>query len=418
MKSQAIAFLKWSEQYTKTDMVYLIGQSGWLLIGQLVIFLSSFILAYIFGNYIEPSDYGLYKFVLAIATIATLTTLTGISTALAKSIAEGHSVSLYQIFKIRILFGLIGTIALLAISIYYILVENLLLATMFAVASIWIPVYESISDYQFFLQGQKNFKAQAYLRIIQRLILTSTLIITILISNNIVIITIAFFSVSTLSHLIGFYYTVKKYPPKDHNKASYTKIIKYGKSLSLMNILLIGANQLDKIILFKLLGPAQLAIYFFAIAIPQEISGLLGNINNVAFPKLVNKKTIEFKIALIKKILLLTTSLLIPVILFFLIAPYLFQIFFPKYLDSILISQLYIGTILFIPISLIWNYFYAMNHQKALWFGSVCGPIILILSILVFVPYLGLLGAVIAVYIKNISDMLLGLYFFFSRKEV
>lgn len=396
-------------------MVYLVGQSSWLLIGQLVIFSSSFLLAYVFGNYIEPSDYGLYKFVLAIATLATLTTLTGISTALAKATAEGYDVSLYKILKIRILFGLIGTIILLSISMYYLLIGNILLATMLAVASIWVPVYESISDYQFFLQGKQNFKTQAYLKIIQRFILTLTLIAIILLSSNIIVITFTFFSVSALSHLIGFYFTLKKYPTVDDKDTSYTKIINYGKNLSLMNVFLIGSNQLDKIILFKFLGPAQLAVYFFAIAIPQEISGLLGNINNVAFPKLVNKKSSQFKIALIKKILLLTTILLMPVALYYFLAPYLFHAFFPKYLDAILISQLYIGTILFIPASLISHYFYAINHQKALWLTSISGPFILIFSILLFVPYLGLLGAVIAVYIRNSTDLLFSLYYFFSK---
>lgn len=416
MKTRLTSLLRWSEKYTKTDMVYLIGQSGWLLIGQAIIFLSSFLLAYVFGNYLEPADYGLYKFVLAVATLATITTVTGMGTALAKSVAEGHQVSILKLLKIKVLFGLIGTIILFGISIYYLSLGNTLLAMMFALTAIWIPLYESLSDYQFVLQGKKDFRTQTKLRIIQRLILTAVIISSILLTSNIIAITFVFFSCSALSHLFGLYYTLKKYPTGNDTLTPYQSIISYGKSLSLMNIFLISANQLDKIIMFKLLGPAQLAVYFFAIAIPQELNGVLGNINSVAFPKFVNQESREFKTALIRKIFLFTIILLIPVVCYIIVAPYLFEIFFPRYLDAILISQLFVGTILFIPTSLIWHYFYAVNHKQALWVGTFTGPFILIGGMLILVPYLGLVGAVLANYVRSITDLMIGLYFFYFKK--
>ncbi len=417
MKTRFISFLRYTERHTKTDMVYLVGQSGWLLIGQTVIFSSSFLLAYVFGNYLEPADYGLYKFVLAVATLATITTVTGMGTALAKSVAEGYQVSILKLLKIRVLFGLIGTIILFGVAVYYLSLGNTLLALMFALTAIWIPFYESLSDYQFILQGKKDFRTQTKYRIIQRLALTLAVISSILLTSNIIAITFVFFSCSALSHLFGVYYTLRKYPTSDDSLTPYQAIISYGKNLSLMNIFLISANQLDKIIMFKLLGSAQLAVYFFAIAIPQELNGVLGNINSVAFPKLVNKESYEFKVALVKKIVVFTLFLFIPVLLYILIAPYLFETFFPKYLGAIFISQLYIGTILFIPASLIWHYFYAVNHKKALRVGTFTGPFILIVGMLLLVPYFSLVGAVLANYARSIADLMIGLYFFFSKRS-
>jgi len=290
------------------------------------------------------------------------------------------------------------------------------LASLFALTAVWIPFYETLSDYQYLLQGKKDFRTQTILRILQRLLLTSLVIGTILLTKNIVAITTIFFAASTLSQYLALRFTLNKYRVVDDSNTPYESIISYGKRLSVQNIFFIGVSQLDKILMFKFLGPTQLATYFFAIAIPQELSGLLGNVNAVAFPKLVDKETTEFKHALLKKIGLFSLLLAIPIGLYIIAAPYLFAWFFPVYSEAIFISQLFVGTILFIPMSLIWHYFYAVDNKPALWCGTFVGPSVLIIGILAFVPHLGLVGAVIANYLRGFVDLGTGLYFFLRQK--
>ena len=416
MKNSIIRLLKKSERYAKTDMVYLVGQSSWLLIGQSIVFISSFLLAWIFGNFVDPSDYGLYKFVLSIATLATITTLTGLSTALARAYAQGHDVSLIKLLKLRIYWGILGTLILFIVAGYYLTKDNTLLASLFAITALWIPFYETLSDYQQLLQGKKDFRTQTIARTLQRIILTLSVVLTILFSKNIILITLVFFAASTLSQYLALRYTLKKYSLKDDSNVPYKSIITYGKRLSIQNIFFIGASQLDKILMFKFLGPTQLATYFFAVAIPQELSGLLANVNSVAFPKLVDKESPEFKKALLKKIALFNAILLVPIGLYIYAAPYLFVWFFPVYIDAVFVSQLFVGTILFIPTSLIWHYFYAVDDKPALWCGTFVGPSVLIIGILVFVPQFGLIGAVIANYLRGFVDLFSGLYFFLKRR--
>lgn len=415
MKKLAIHWLRKSERYTKTDMVYLVGQSGWLLFGQGAIFVSSLLLAWVFANYVSPSDYGLYKYVLSIATLATITSLTGFGVAIARTAAQGHDIYLNKLLKIQVRFGSLGMMALFTMAGYYFYRDNTLLASLFAVTAIWVPFYESLADYQFLLQGKKDFKTQTFLRIIQRLLLSVALIAVIFSTKNIIFITFAYFAILTITQYLVYLYTTHKHPIIDDSQTPYEKIITYGKRLSLQNIFYIGAGQLDKILMFKFLGPTQLAIYFFAIAIPNEIQGILGNINAVAFPKLVDKISPEFKWALLKKISVFTALLAIPALAYILMAPYLFEWLFPVYLDSVFISQLYIGTIIFIPASLFWHYFYAVENQKALWYGTFIGPSTLIIGIIIFVPIYGLLGAVLATYLRAIVDFLIGIYFFFKK---
>ena len=417
MKNNLVKFLRRSEQFTKTDMVYLVGQSGWLIIGQSIALISSLGLAWFFANYIEPSDYGIYRYVLTVATIASITSLTGFGIAIARSVTQGYSVDLKKILKIKVKFGLLGSVAVLLIAIYYLWLDNTLMATLFAVTAIWIPFFDSLSDYQFVLQGKKHFKLQMIIRIIQRTSITIFVISTIFLTKNIILITFIYFLATTLSQYLAYRYTQAKYFHKDDDSTPYSSITKYAKQVSIQNIFFIGSAQLDKILLFKLLGPAQLAIYLFAVAIPNEIQGVLGNINSVAFPKLVDRNSRDFKVSLLKKIFIFTTILFIPVAIYWISAPYIFKLLFPIYLDSIFISQLFIGTILFIPASLIWNYFYATEHRQALWYGTILGPSTLIIGILIFVPIYGLIGAVLAVYARAFTDLFSGLYFFLRERR-
>ncbi len=418
MKNLFIQLLKKSESYTKTDMIYLIGQGSWLITGQAAVFASSLLLAWVFANYVSPADYGIYKYILSVATIATVTTVTGLSTSLARAVSQGHNVNLIKILKTRMYFGVLGSFGFLITALYYFLVDNMLLAALLAGVAFFIPFYDSLSDYQFFLQGKKDFKTQTFLRIIQRLLLSVTVIGSIFFTHNIIIITVTFFAASAASHFIALQFTLRKYPPDNNPDVPYTEIMEYGKRLSVQNIFVIGVTQLDKILMFKFLGPAQLATYFFAIAIPQELNGVLGNINSVAFPKLVNKHTHEFKISLLKKISLFSLLLTIPVGLYVLSAPFLFNWFFPVYSDAVYVSQLFVGSMLFIPSGLIWHYFYAVDNKKALWYGTFIGPGTLILGIILFVPYFGILGAVAATYLRSIIDLSVGLYFFLRNKDL
>ncbi len=415
MKNLATSLLRKSEKYTKTDMIYLVGQGGWLLVGQGAVFVSSLILAWVFANYVTPSDYGLYKYVLSIATIATITTMTGFGTATARAVSQGHDVNLVKLLRTRMLFGLIGSTGLFVIAFYYLMLGNILLSSLFLVTALFIPFYETLSDYQFVLQGKKDFKTQTYLRIGQRLLLSTIVILTIIFTKNIIIITFVFFAASTISQYLALRYTLNKYPHNQTSAYPHQEIVSYGQRLSIQGIFLTGAAQLDKILLFKFLGPTQLATYVFAIAIPQEINGLLGNINSVAFPKLVDKNSREFKIALLKKIGLFTSLLLFPIGAYMVIAPYLFSWFFPVYMEAVFISQLFVGTIIFIPASLIWHYFYATDHKSALWVGTIAGPVSYLGSIILLAPVFGLTGAVYATYIRGIIDLSTGLYFFLRK---
>ena len=415
LKLKIHTLLRWSEKYTKTDMVYLVGQSSWLIAGQGLIFVFSFVLAWLFANFLEPAVYGTYKFALTVATLASITSLTGMGTAVSRAVASGEYVDFSRIMRLKITAGTIGALAVFALSIYYLYQDNTELSLLYAILAIWIPFFDSFGDFQFILQGRQKFSQHTQYRIIQRLVVTLCTAASILLSGDLIVVTISYFSSLTLVSL--FLWKSAAQQDTSQTPADFADIKNFGLKLSAMNVLHIGANHVDKLLIYHFVGPAQLAAYFFAVALPGEINGMLSHFSTVAFPRLVGKDSYNFKIALLKKICLYTLLLLIPVVIYIGIAPWLFAFLFPAYTDAVFITQLFAGTLLFTPFSLLTHYFLASKNARALAILAIATPATQFVTMVILIPLLGVLGAVLAIYARLTVDTLINFWFFLRPSE-
>ena len=166
-------------------------------------------------------------------------------------------------------------------------------------------------------------------------------------SKNIIIILTTYLASYTILRLIFLNITFKKHVD---NKNEDSSTISYGKHLSLMNVIGTVATQIDKVLVFHYLGATQLAIYAIAIAVPEQIKGILKNVSSLALPKFAEKKPEEITKTLYKKMLQMFVLLLLIVISYWFLAPFIFNLFFPQYLDSVFYSRLFIFGLLNIPI--------------------------------------------------------------------
>ena len=410
LKLKIHTLLRWSERYAKTDMVYLVGQSSWLLLGQIFIFIFSFILAWVFANYLEPAVYGTYKFALTVATLASITSLTGMGTAVARAIASGDNVDLSKIMRLKITAGTVGATAIFGLSIYYLYQGNTELSLLYAILAIWIPFFDSFGDFQYILQGRQKFDKHTLYRIIQRSVVTFCTAISVLLSGDLVVVTFSYFASLTMVSFILWKSTIRQNTL--HTPSDLTDIKNFGLKLSAMNVFYIGANHIDKLLIYHFVGPAQLAAYFFAVALPGEVNGMLSNLSTVAFPRLVGKDSHHFKLALLKKISLYVLLLSVPIGIYISMAPWLFNFFFPSYTDAVYITQFFAGTLLFTPFSLLTHYFIASKNERALAVLTIATPATQFITMVILIPVLGVLGAVLAIYTKLIVDTILNLWFF------
>ena len=411
LKQKIYNLLRWSEKYTKTDMVYLTKGGSWLTLGNIVSSASSFLLAIAFANLLPKETYGIYKYILSIAGILAIPTLSGMGTAITQAVARGYEGSFLPALKTKIRWGLLGGLASLALAGYYYFNDNTTLTISFLITAVFLPFMNSFGTYNALLQGRKLFGISTKYGIISQIIAIAILIATLFFTKNLFLIILAYFASWTILRFIFLKITLKNFPP---NLNQDPQTLSYGKHLSLINVLNAIAGQLDKILLFHFLGSAPLAIYSFAIAPPEQIKGLLKSIQPLALPKFAQKDKEEIKKTIFKK----TGKfflILIPVTAFYIIiAPFLYKIFFPQYLDSIFYSQIFAISLLTAIATLPVAALQSQMAKKQLYQWNIYGSLLQILLLFVFVWSYGLWGVILARVITRFINA--GVISFLIRK--
>lgn len=251
LKNKIHKLLRWSEKWTKTDMVYLARGGFWLTSGHIVSMISGVLLAIAFANLLPKETYGIYKYVLSIASILAIPTLSGMNTAINRSIAQGYEGSFVKALKTKIRWGLLGGLTSIGLAGYYYVNGDTILTLSFLIVAMFLPFMNSLSLYQSILVGKKEFKLFSKYNVIINIIVAITMVAILFFTNNILLVIFSYFIAYTLLHAIFLKVTLQKFAL--NNKIDPTTI-SYGKHLSLMGIISIVAGQIDKILIFHYLG--------------------------------------------------------------------------------------------------------------------------------------------------------------------
>ena len=158
MRMKTVAFLRWSEKYFKTDMVYLTSGNFWMLAGRLVGTGSGIILTLAFANLLPKEVFGIYKYVISAAGFLMAFSLPGLGTAIVRAVAQGSTGIIKKTLPAGLRWSLIGSTLALGGAGYYFVMGNIVLGTSFTL----IALYLFFSNYgglaKSFLQGKKDFK--------------------------------------------------------------------------------------------------------------------------------------------------------------------------------------------------------------------------------------------------------------------
>lgn len=405
-----VTFLRWSERHTKTDMVYLAKGGFWLTLSNIASSVFSLILAMAFSRLISQSDYGTYQYIISTVGILSIPTLVGINTAIVQSVAKGNDQTLISGLKVKIKWGLLGSLASLVAAAYYFYKGNSVLGYGFGLSAFFIPLWENIGIYIHYLQGKKLFRQISVYEMISHGFSVTALIVCLLfISKDPVILVMTFFASWSIARLFFYKHTLKHFPP---NNSDDPGMKVYGKHLTIMSVIGTLGSNVDKIMLWHFLGPIQVAIYTFSLVIPLRIVNFAKVINRIAFPKLVQNTNKEANRALLMKIFkLLLILIFVAVVIVFLI-PYMFNILFPQYTDSIPYAQVAISLIIFQPITLISSYLTAHTKTKELYSYNTFSPIVKIILYVWLIPIFGIWGALWSMIASKFVDSAVLIYFF------
>lgn len=391
LRKKAYSILRWSEKYIKTDMVYAASGGFWLFFGQAVNALMALLLAVAFANLLEPEKYGNYKYILSLASIIGALTLTGLGTAISRAVARGHDGTLERSFRLSLIWSA-GMVCIGALGgIYYLLKGNELLGYSLFLAGAFSPFISAGSLYRPFLIGKREFKRATFLGLVQSVIPALAVLVGLALKIPLLALVCLYFVVNACV-MLALYKNSLKLATNSNTEADTENLAKH---LSLMNIISTVAGKLDSILLFQFLGGAHLAIFTFATAIPDHLRGSLKNIAALAVPKLVNKDKAELKKAVFSKTWLVFVLTIGIVIVYVVAAPYIFNLFFPNYVEAVIYSQVYAVTLL-LSLTLGTAYFDAQSAIKERYILNAISNVTTIVTTVIFIFFFGIWGAIFA----------------------
>lgn len=398
-----------SQKFTGTDNVYIAGQGSYLIIGNIVSSISSFLLALAFARLLPKEIYGQYRYILSVMAVIAICALPGMENTIIQAVARGIEGSFKKILKTRFKWGLLGSLSSLIVAAYFLIRQDTNLAICFLIASIFLPIMETMGSYLSYLIGKKLFGIQVKYSTLSQIIAAIITIITLFLTKNLIVLVLIYFLSNTVLRIYFLLRTIKKNPPNEKDDPQF---IPFGKHLTLMRIMTTISGQLDKILLFNFLGPIQVAIYSFAELPSRQINSFLRNIRLLALPKFATRTREEIRKTLLKKVAKAVLFIIPMIIVYILIAPYAYKIFFPQYLDSVFYSQLFIFTLLTFPTTIIAICFEAKLMKKELYQLNIISPIVRIILLVILTLFLGILGTIIAQLITRVFDILFTLFLF------
>jgi len=409
LKITLYRWLRSSEKYLKTDMVYLARGSFWSGVTFAVTAGLSFGLTLVFANFLSPESYGIYKYIFSIYGIMGAVAFSNLDVLIVRAVSKGNEGVIKRAFTYSLKWNIPFLLISLGISTYYYLNSNNPVAIAFAFIAFLTPLTTSYNIYGSFLNGKRDFRLISISNTISSIIGGIATLFTIIYTQDPAWIVVSYFITNAATSAFYYYYTIKKYNPNDKfEEGSLTM----GKHFSLMQAFTIVSGNIDKILIFHFLGGTSLAIYSFAQAPVSQIAGLLKLAGPIYAPKILAKTKEENKKELPKKFWQIAFFMIIPVTGYILIAPYFYNIFFPQYVKAIIYSQFYALTLLTFGKKFIGIPTAIHLSKKTLYKLAIINSLIDLVPKLILLYFFGLAGAIAAILVSNVLVTCVSFYYF------
>lgn len=394
--------------YMHLDAKYYVKNLSYLICANIVSVLFALLLSIAFANFVSKEVYGQYSYILSILGVLAVFTLYGMNIAITQAVARDRDGVFIEGTKERFKWSIFGSIAIFGVGMYYLLNNSILLGKSFMVASLIFPFFYSFQTFSAFLSGKKLF---GKLSMYQSIATTFSALITILViyfSRDLVFILIA----SLVSHSLfgGYFFNLSRKMAKndDIDNAS----ISFGKHMTLIAAISDVSLNIDKILLANFLSFEELAIYAFAIALPEQIKSSAKNIATLLLPKLSVMDENLIRNIMIKRFVQLTIFAVLIIVVYIVCAPFIYETLFPTYTESIFYSQIFMLSFITIPSLLITTTFKAKMRKKELYIFNICSPIVLTIMLFVLIPSYGIMGAIIARVLTRLFGLIVILVLF------
>lgn len=392
------------ERRFRTDFSYLARGGAWLTFEQVAVAAIALLLSIAFANLISKETYGTYRFLLSIFWILTAFTLTGLPTIVARAVARGHEGAYRKGLTLSIRWGLPLCIIGLGGAGYYAYAGNMLLAEGLAAIALLGPFFQAAYLYGSFLEGKLDFKRTALYGIALAAFPALALFGALLVITSPIVFLIVYLGANLA---VGGILTVLLFVNYRPNREGDPELMRLSGHFSVMNLLSTAAQQLDQIVVFHYLGAAELAVYSFAVAMPEQIKSMSTNISTLAFPKFANRSKQEIRENFWGRFWGLAGVFFLVALAYILVAPLAFHFLFPKYLDAVLYSQVYAVSLVIVGNAIPLSVLQAHAAKEELYAFNVASPVVQIVLLIALTAVYGLWGTILARIAGRVFNLVL-----------
>jgi len=417
VKERISQLIDFSETIIRTDIRYVARGYFWYFIEYGIAAITGLATSVAFANFMAPESYGVFKYVLTFLPFLGLASLKRLNDSLTISVARGFENDTIQVLKTKIKWGLLGSSAGLALSLYYFFRGDQTLALLIMIVALFIPIFDPPFIFSSFLVGKKNFKLLTILTSTCNAFYGIAIIAAVYFSRNVFLIIFIYFAANIFIRSLALWLTLRLYPPNDKKEA---RTISYGKKFSLLEIINVAASYLDNIMVFHYLGAVELAAYAFIKKVPEQLKDLPSFLAVLSSPKFATKNIADpfIKKESLRKSLLLSLFMLAIALVYILLAPLFFKIFFKSYVDFVWLSQLYAISLPLGVFGLLFqNFIESTRQERSLVKLNTVLPIIKIAVMFTAIKFWGLTGLVSSFLVIRLLTPLVITYVFYSPPE-
>ncbi|MAQ59402.1 hypothetical protein CL638_01680 [bacterium] len=414
IKKKAVIFLRWTEKFTKTDMVYLASGGFWSTTNYFVQFGLGLVVTIALANFLPKESLGTYQFILSVAGILSVLTLSGLGSAITRAVAQGKDGVLISGLKKKLQWSIGITLASGVLSAYYFINGNNTFALAFLVVGVLSPFIESFKLYDNFLQGKEAFRDSVLLGAWRKPLPALSIIIAAWLTSDVLLLILVYFLSNAISYGAVYYKVIQKYRPPT---AVDIETITLGKHLSILNVFNIITLHADKILIWHFLGSTAVASFTIAQLASRYSGTILNSLSAIVLPRVSKRDLQTLKTTLPRKVRLFSFFMLAGTVVYILIAPLIMPVLFPQYTESVALTQLLALGILFIPRKVYAKVFVAHRQTRPQYILAISGFVSRIILLYILIPLFGVWGAAYALLLSELMQSILVRHLFHAAKN-
>jgi O-antigen/teichoic acid export membrane protein len=380
----------------------------WSNVKNITLTLSSVIISIFFVRSGNIDLYGQYLFVIGVIGIVSIVSIPGVKTAIFKAVSQGHDLSYITGTQFSFKWGLLAVPILLVAGCIYFIWFNKILGGAIIVSAILIPFIHSITTWQSYLKGKSQFRKLALWEVLKTSLQSTAVIISMILTNNLIIVIVSYLSVITIFNLIFS----KIINNQIVNTSVAKNLIKDSYSLTLLNFSDLIFGRMDIVLIGIFVESSQIAVYGLVMKFVDIFIKVISSAIVAISPKIWTKKSL--RLSSFYRFFII--SAIFPIIIFHFLEYPINLLYGSGMGDVVKYSQIYMFIVpIYFVLSTVETFLIRNNLLKEMNRTRLAATVLVCICYIVLIPKIGVLGGV---YGSMIYYLFIAIsYFYYYRKN-